>query len=312
MQLQSVERISAETIEDFASQFASSERPLVITGGGAAAAAQHWTIERLQRELSGSLIPVLETDDQFKVFFGRDLSWGVRRRTMTLSDYLETIESANPDARPPYAGNISVLTDPSVAGRLDPLVAECGFPRWSLPYVNDEYRLWLGAAGQRSTIHNDTYHNFNAQIIGVKRFLVFAPDQHPALYPSFFHPGAWASPVDPRRPDLDTYPEFANARGYECELAAGEMLFIPRFWWHGVEALTFALNINRWVSPEAGRDQFWHQQPAARPFISFAAILERARQRYGALPNNLQELYRVDLEALEADLRRLMAVTESA
>jgi jumonji domain-containing protein 7 len=309
MQLHPVERISADTIHDVARQLASSERPLVIIGGGAVAAAEHWTVERFRSEFGTLQIPVRKTDDEFKVFFGQDMAQGASRPTMTVSDYLQMTQAAIAGQRPPYAGNISIFHDPLVAGKFERLVTDCQFPEWSLPYTNDEYRLWLGAAGQRSTIHNDSYHNFNAQIIGVKRFVLFAPDQHALLYPDFFHRGMWASPVDPRRPNFDAYPDFAKARGFDCELTAGEVLFIPRFWWHYVEALTFALNVNRWVSPEGGQDRFWHQQPEARGFISFTSLIDQAHQRFNALPQERQESLRPDFDALEADLLRLMAST---
>lgn len=304
MHLEPVERIDAGRFHDVARELEARERPLVIVGGIAAAA--DWSVEKFRDTFGALEIPVRDTDDEFQVFFSPEPPRSGRRPRVAVSEYLDLTQADRAGERPPYAGNISIFKDPRLAGKFERLVADCHFPEWSRLYTNDEYRLWLGAAGQRSTIHNDTYHNFNAQLIGSKRFLMLAPDQHPLLYPTFFHPGLWASPIDPKQPDLERYPDFARARGVDCVLTAGDMLVIPRFWWHYVEALSFAVNVNRWVSSEPGTEMYWHQQPAARALVSFESILDRVRQRFDSLPADRQRSYRGEFDAFQDDLLRLM------
>ena len=44
------------------------------------------------------------------------------------------------------------------------------------------------------------------------------------------------SPVDIEYPDLARFPRFSEARRVECELGAGDVLFMPAFWWHEVRS----------------------------------------------------------------------------
>ncbi len=38
--------------------------------------------------------------------------------------------------------------------------------------------------------------------------------------------------VDIHKPDLAKFPRFQSARGFVVHLQPGEMLFVPRYWWH--------------------------------------------------------------------------------
>lgn len=41
------------------------------------------------------------------------------------------------------------------------------------------------------------------------------------------------SPIDILRPDLERYPRYAQAeqRRMQCEIAEGDALYLPAFWW---------------------------------------------------------------------------------
>jgi len=310
MVLSPVERIDASSIEDFEHHFANSQKPVVIAGWQSPGSpGQTWTMRRLVAEFGQVKVPVRETDDEFRVIFGGPGSAPSPRRTMMdLRSYVDAIErAAISGTRPPYAGNISLVNDPAVRRQFDRLLEDCRFPAWRPGNSVPEYRLWIGAAGQRSTIHNDPYHNFNAQIVGRKRFILFAPSQHGVLSAIYCNRSMWASPIDPLAPDFERYPAFANALGYDCTLTEGEVLFLPRFWFHYVEAVTTSVNVNFWVVFNARGDEWWHQQPAARPFVSYEAVLQQERARFQALPLEAQASRRDDFEYLEADLHRLMA-----
>jgi lysine-specific demethylase 8 len=284
-----------------------------MTGAGdRSTVVASWTLADLAARFGSIKVPVRDYDDEHKQFFAGGAGGMRRRKMMGLAEYIRLIDAnesagsgGSRNGQLPYAGNISIRDDPAVAGKFATLLEECRFPDWLPGNSRDEYRLWIGAVGQRSTIHNDPYHNFNAQIIGGKRFLLFAPEQHDKLYPNFFHAAMWASPVDPDAPDLAQYPRFADVRGYECELQEGEILFIPRFWWHCVAARKVSVNVNRWVFSDDGR---WHQQPEARRFISYRQLLEDVKAQFDAQPSFLQEFQRDEFEKLSAELQALSAV----
>lgn len=304
MLVEPIERIRLSEIQDVDRRFAFNSKPVVISG-----AALEWpamsalTPEALKNNFGEVDIPVRRSDDELAEFFGPRQDTPRPRIMMRLREYIEIAETTSrSEPRPPFAGNIDILHDPAVAKQLSEVLASCPFPDWMPAESTSAYRLWIGAAGQRSTIHNDAYHNFNAQIVGRKRFILFAPTQHDAMYPVFLNSGCWASPIDPNKPDLGKYPKYERAEGFECELSAGDVLYLPRFWWHYADATTVCVNVNRWVVTQT--NPFWHQQSEARRFIAYGALLEHVRQQFRSLPAELQEVRRPSFTQLEDELIR--------
>jgi peptidyl-lysine (3S)-dioxygenase / protease len=305
-----VERMGLRALDDCARDLSRNSRPIVFSAEQEQSSPR-LTLHDLIKEFGHIKVPLRESDDEFAEFFApKKRSPVAPRKMMELRTYIDTLQrNDRSTARPPYAGNIDLVGDPSVAHKFDRLIAQCGFPEWRPEASQALYRLWIGGAGQRSTIHNDSYHNFNAQLIGTKRFILFDPCQHDAIYPEYCHRGMWASPIDPLAPDLSKYPNFAKAQGFGCTLTEGEVLYVPRFWWHYVEAMTTSVNINLWIVLAVKGDEWWHEQRVARPFISYKTLLERERSRFNYLPAELQERARKDFLEVEGELVRLMSET---
>ncbi len=98
-------------------------------------------------------------------------------------------------------------------------------------------RFWLGSSGNISSLHYDMADNIMVQVRGRKRFVFFDPKQTNCLYPfSVKCHIPHTSQVDIDRPNLTQFPNFSKARAVECVLEAGEMMFIPAFWWHQVHS----------------------------------------------------------------------------
>lgn len=299
MLLKPLERVTAR---EYRANLALNQ-PVIIVG-----AATDWPVmqtlqfSRIRRSLGTVKVPVRQSDNEFQVFFGDASEEVGPRKMMSLAEYLDAIESSDNSARrPPYAGNIAITKDPAVARTLGTLTTDCRFPRLNIEACSIEYRLWIGACGQRSTIHNDPYHNLNTQIVGQKRFIAFAPEQHQKLYPVFFHRAMWASPIDPMSPDLARYPQFEDAHGFEGVLDPGDLLYLPRFWWHCAEALVTCVNINQWVY-SGSCCQWWHEQPEARSLIVYKDVLDQQTRKFELLSRELQECFAADFIKLKAEL----------
>ena len=97
----------------------------------------------------------------------------------------------------------------------------------------------FGTRGVISTNHFDGPRNMIALLKGERRYLLSHPDQckNLALYPPE-HPSARHSAVDWSDPDLEQYPEFADAKGNEVVLQAGDMLYLPTLWFHHIISLS--------------------------------------------------------------------------
>ncbi len=185
-----------------------------------------------------------------RFFYNEDLSgfnfYPVR---VTLDKVLEELADHYKDERPPaiYVGSTTVDT--------------------CLPGFRDENDLDLGTRdalmsiwiGNRTRIaaHYDLPDNLACVVAGHRRFTLFPPEQLGNLYigPLDFTPaGQSISLVDFARPDLATFPKFAEAMQHAqvAELGPGDAIFIPSMWWHHIEALDrFNVLVNYW----------WRQSP---------------------------------------------------
>jgi len=112
-------------------------------------------------------------------------------------------------------------------------------------------RLWIGNAAKVAT-HNDPVENVAVVAAGRRRFTLFPPFAEPDLYLGPHHPtpaGARISMVHVTAPDFDRFPRFAAALdvAQAAELSPGDAIFIPKDWYHHVEALErFNVLVNYW------------------------------------------------------------------
>jgi Cupin-like domain len=112
-------------------------------------------------------------------------------------------------------------------------------------------RLWIGNA---STIacHYDRFDNLACVIAGERRFTLYPPDAIGDLYVGPIDHTMAGQPVSlaaAEAPEDPRYPRFANAqaRALAVTLRPGDALYLPKLWWHQVEATApFNLLMNYW------------------------------------------------------------------
>ena len=94
-------------------------------------------------------------------------------------------------------------------------------------------QLWASHGGVSTPCHFDGSTNFVAQLRGRKHFLLLPPGESFKLCPHpVGHPRDNFSLCDLAAPDTATFPALARARGWACTLEPGDVLFLPRYWWH--------------------------------------------------------------------------------
>ena len=102
--------------------------------------------------------------------------------------------------------------------------------------------LWLGVSPTCSQLHFDRKDNFICQMCGVKEILLFGPEQTPRLYQRADADGSSFtdrfSAMDLNADDparfRQAYPLAAAAEPLRAVLRPGDVLFVPRTWWHVV------------------------------------------------------------------------------
>lgn len=112
--------------------------------------------------------------------------------------------------------------------------------------------LWLGTKYSFVPLHFDEPNNFLIQIYGKKRFLLFSPMDSKYLYMKPFysqtvHISEIDTNIDPEKLDLSKFPNLENTRPIEIILEAGDVLYIPPYWWHQVQGLSVNISVTyRW------------------------------------------------------------------
>ncbi|XP_071103195.1 HSPB1-associated protein 1 homolog [Haliotis cracherodii] len=110
--------------------------------------------------------------------------------------------------------------------------------------------IWIGSGGASTPCHYDTYgYNLVAQLHGRKRWHLFPPSSTEALYPTRlpYEESSVFSEVNVGQPDLSKHPLFKESQAVVVTLEPGQVLYVPRHWWHYVECLHTAISINTWV-----------------------------------------------------------------
>jgi hypothetical protein len=137
-------------------------------------------------------------------------------------------------------------------------------------------RIWLGHASNVSA-HYDTMDNVACVVAGERRFTLYAPETIDRLYVGPIDHTMAGQPVSlaaSAPPDDERYPLFREVRQQAliAELRPGDAIYIPKLWWHQVEAISpFNALVNYWWDAfSAGPDA-----PSIALLLSMITIAER-------------------------------------
>jgi hypothetical protein len=159
----------------------------------------------------------------------------------SISNYLDT-SSGRIKIYPRMVPYLSLF---DIFGALPALKADVDFSLLARYRLANELVGWIGPPGTVTGLHSDRQDNLFAQIVGHKLLYLIAPEQRGSVYPSDkYDPGATLSSIDIDHWDSDRYPLFCNLVMHQAELSPGEMVFIPRGWWHYVQALEASISVS--------------------------------------------------------------------
>jgi lysine-specific demethylase 8 len=230
-----IERIERPTAERFAADFASRERPVILTGVlDDWPARTTWSLAYIASKVGDSKVTVCVPPD--------GTPEGYYRIERSIVHHYEQIAFSE-FVRRTSGGTVPALS--SVGVRLPDVAAEIG----SIDYPGYSPPEWLRISPKRTTtlLHYDSRQNLHALVTGRKRFVIFDQKDFSHLYPySMFSSYPHMSRVYLPAPDLQQFPRFARATAYEITLVAGEILFLPPGWWHEVDTLAPSISVSFW------------------------------------------------------------------
>jgi dTDP-4-dehydrorhamnose 3,5-epimerase-like enzyme len=232
--LGTIDRIERPSYEQFRDEYLETRLPVIVSGALEGwPALRRWSLAHIGRAIGSRRIrPVIADRGRWSV----DVREGMRTEEMDFAAYRAEIESG--DVR-------HYLRLPLEGSFTDLLADEYETPTYCRKRILMKKNLWIGSAGTSSGLHYDMMHNVVAQIVGRRRVVLFAPEETRRLYPYPLRTLSWHhSPIRVEAPDLERFPDFASARRVEVEIGRGELLFIPKGWWHHFASVEDAIAIN--------------------------------------------------------------------
>ena len=107
--------------------------------------------------------------------------------------------------------------------------------------------IWLGSKGSFTPCHKDSYGcNLHAQIFGSKEWLLWPPDTDLSATRIPYEESSVFSNCDVLNPDI-------VSSALRIVVKAGEVLFIPKHWWHLARTCELSFSINTWISLESDK-----------------------------------------------------------
>lgn len=264
-----IERQRCPACPEFRREFLEPRKPVIITGALERwRALTRWTPKFFKQ--SYGAVPLRVGNQPYTL--GGFLPKKSDGSPLTLGEFIDLV-LASSDAEPaPYLRNVHIDKFlPELNADLHP-VPDYFQPNWlegplakplDSRLHSGRFELYIGGTGGRfPVLHYDTWHIYTllSQIYGVKRYLLFAPDQAAFLYPR-----GNQSQVDPDNPDLQKFPLFARATPVSCDLQPGEILFVPPGWWHTTRILTPSITVSASRVNASNWRDFSHDLKAKAP-----------------------------------------------
>ncbi|KAM5281103.1 HSPB1-associated protein 1 [Ctenodactylus gundi] len=254
------EHVKPFTPEKAKEMIMSLQQPAVFYNMASDWPAQHWTAEHLSELLRGKQIrfrmgvrstgtvPQFETTCSYvHATLDEFLAWNCDQSNISgpFKDYDRSKFWAYAD----YKYFINLFEDKTDVFQ-DVMWSDFGFPGRN----GQESTLWIGSLGAHTPCHLDSYGcNLVLQVEGRKIWHLFPPEDTPFLYPTRipYEESSVFSKVSVVNPDLERFPQFQRARRHVVTLRPGQVLFVPRHWWHYVESIDpVTVSINSWIEQD--------------------------------------------------------------
>jgi lysine-specific demethylase 8 len=262
MQARAIERISKPSVQEFRERYLRRNQPVVISGMMEPwKALSEWSVPYLRNRIG-----------EVPAYFARSSESGIYRQdpnkglppatTMRMAEFFDYLESG-----PPGTQRISLMETP-IPHVFPNLMEDIQVPPFA-ERTPDAINLWMGQAGNVTSLHYDAYENLLTQVRGRKQVTLYAPSDWSKLYPySSLTRAPHCFNVDLEAPDYERFPTLREAQPFVAEIGPGDMLFIPFTWSHHVKTLEDGISVNFW----------WHasfQQKTSPLFLRLLVQLAR-------------------------------------
>ncbi len=230
--LTEVPRVDKLSDDDFDRNYLSKYRPVVFAGGANRwPATKKWSFDFFRKQNSDFTVTLEE---------GNVMQETTTFRDITFRDYLNEIESPNQEN-----GRVAYLSVFNIFQHFPDLANDVDFSMMAQKKLINHAAGWIGPGGTVTGYHIDRADNLLVQIVGRKFVKLVSPDQSKRMYPSSkYDSNTLMSSVNADEYNDAKFPEFAKVDALYAIIEPGDILFIPRGWWHYVRALDPSISVN--------------------------------------------------------------------
>lgn len=249
MELFNVEQVTAISKEDFIKNYKSIQKPLLIKNYAASwPTFAQWNLNYIKEKAKGQMVPIYDNKPA-----EANKSSNTPALYMKMDEYINEIQTQPSDKR---------IFFYIIKNKLPELLDGFTYPDLGLKVFKQIHTLFFGGSEARVLMHFDVDMSdfFHVHFEGKKRILLFDQKQSKYLYrvPLSVHT---IEAIDFENPDYEKYPALKKAQGYEIFMEHGDLLYIPKGWWH----------FNRYLEP--GFSMSMREMPSPLRFKNFSTML---------------------------------------
>ena len=226
LNLQDIPRVQNITKEDFIKQFFKPQKPVVIERFIEDwPAFKKWNLDYMKDIAGNKIVPLY--DDRpvdYKDGFNEP------HAKMKMSDYVDLLKTE------PTKYRIFLW---NVLKEIPQLQKDYTFPDFGLKLMKRLPMLFFGGRNSHTFMHYDIdlANIFHFHFEGKKQCILFDQNQNEYIY-KIPHSLITREDIDFSNPDFEKWPALKNAKGWQCELKHGEVLYMPEGYWHYMKYLT--------------------------------------------------------------------------
>ncbi|CAH8472824.1 unnamed protein product [Schistosoma turkestanicum] len=248
-----------DIVEMLLSQFPNPQHPYVAKCGACTwKACQKWDLCYLSRKIKSSLKFRLAKKESIEVQWGTSCPF-VNATLTEFNEWINGVDNTNnPFSKYPkelwwaYADYI----DMKESSKFQEIIKDLSFHEL-FPFMNNNNNIrpviWFGSSKSHTICHRDTYGvNLVVQIKGSKRWILFPPSDNSYMYETRLpiEESTIYSKVNFASLNYKKYPLILKTTPYPITLYPGDVLFVPKNWWHFVESsceYDFTCSVNVWI-----------------------------------------------------------------
>lgn len=220
---------------EFEKKYKKTFQPVVFKGAARDWDSSSWSLEFFKENFSEVPVEIQVRETLSDNKYGAVES---EYEQKTLAEYIQDIDSRGIEAG--YLSQFNILD-------IHPELQEgLKYPKFYASEYLKLINIWIGPKGTKSKLHYDSDHNLFVQIFGKKKITLIAPAYSEQCYAVNITWYDGYSPIDVENPDYVKYPEFERVPLLQYELEPGDMLYIPKGWWHDIRSTENSISANLW------------------------------------------------------------------